>query len=121
MPEIQLVKAAQIPKGGPVYPSGTRATVEDSYSEWLVSTGRAAFVAEVVEADAPAEDAAEVVEDDAPAKDRPASPVASTPGAERPRRTAPVEAWKAYAASLGVKTTGMKRAQIIQAVESLGK
>lgn len=118
MPEIQLVKAAQIPKGGPVYPSGTRAVVEESYGEWLVSTGRAVPAAEVVEAVAPVEPAPEVVE---AVEARPAEPVASAPGAERPRRAAPVEVWKEYAAALGVKTTGMKKAHIIQAVESLGK
>lgn len=38
---------------------------------------------------------------------------------ERPDMTAPIAVWREYAAHLGIKTTGMKKPEIIGAIDSL--
>ena len=56
-----------------------------------------------------------VAEEEAPAVE---IPVAETPASDRPLMTASIAVWREYAAKLGIKTTGMKKDEIIGAVNT---
>lgn len=83
---------------------GDTITVDAPTAEWLRRTG------------ATAPEPGREPEPDAPADPEPApAPEAPAEAPERPRKTAPVATWRAYAEDLGIDPKGLTKAEIIAA------
>lgn len=128
--EVRAVRVCTAPIAG----GGMRALrqgrvyeVADDFARVLLERGAVVAVSgeelqAVVESeeDAPAEplhEDAEEAEDSAPAGDGEPSP--TTSGGGRPKMTAHISVWRDYASHLGIKTTGMKKNEIIGAIDEL--
>lgn len=107
MVRVTLAKGCRLP-GHPVRPAGYTMEVSDEvFAEF---EPRGFFVSDT--GDEP-EPAGPVSEETAPA------PVADEPVDEvkRPAKTAPVDAWRKYAKSLGVEVKGLSKQEIIAATQ----
>lgn len=140
MVEIQLTKAVRIPPAQSLQWSGKVFDVEEAFAEELVTQGKAIYVTPDVEATATKfvevrpvlvadtdDTTDDSVDGNTPEVDETSDTDGTTESAEveniqppttRPKKTAPIAVWREYAASKGLKTTGMKLQEIIGAIES---
>lgn len=106
MVRVTLAKGCRLP-GHPVRPAGyTMDVSQDIFDEF---EPRGFFVGET-EAEPASAPATEMVDDES-ADDEPAEDV------KRPAKTAPVDAWRKYAESLGVEVKGLSKQEIIAATK----
>lgn len=106
MVRVTLAKGCRLP-GHPVRPAGYTVDVsQDIFDEF---EPRGFFVGET-EAEPASAPATEPVGNE-PADDEPAEDV------KRPAKTAPVDAWRKYAESLGVEVKGLSKQEIIAATK----
>ena len=104
---VTLAKGCRLP-GHPVRPAGYAMDVKQDIFDELAPRGF--FVSATGDEPEPVEP---VAEETAPATvdDEPADEV------KRPAKTAPVDAWRKYAKSLGVEVKGLSKQEIIAATQ----
>lgn len=125
-----MLKAAQVPLKGRIWPSGTTITVDDETFQSLSARG---LIAEEVPgspedtSDPDTENVSEDTDvsgaDNEPAEDTNQEPEgeqgpAATSNDDLPPMTAPLAVWREAADKLGIKTAGMKKPEIIGAVKA---
>ena len=95
---------------------GDTITVDETTAEWLRRTGAAAPEPSLETTPATAPEPVPEPELDTPDDPDPA-PAPETPAktSERPRKTAPVATWRAYAEAHGIDPKGLTKAEIIAA------
>ena len=106
MVRVTLAVGCRLP-GHPVRPAGYRMDVSQVIFDEFAPRGF--FVGETE--DEPASAPATETVDDESADDEPAEDVG------RPAKTAPVDAWRKYAESLGVEVKGLSKQEIIAATQ----
>ncbi|PRQ10628.1 hypothetical protein C1Y63_10565 [Corynebacterium sp. 13CS0277] len=92
-----------------VYRRGDAVDVDGVDVDWAVRVG---IIADADALPAPAPAPAVVVEE--PAEEPAPAPAVEAP--VKPKKTAPVDAWRDYATHLGIDVKGLTRAEIISAV-----
>ena len=93
---------------------GDTITVDEATAEWLRRTGATASDSSIETAPATAPEPVPEPELDTPDDPDPApAPEAPAKTPERPRKTAPVATWRAYAEGLGIDPKGLTKAEII--------
>lgn len=108
MPQIVLVKAAQVPLKGPIRWPGYTAEVDDETFEALSARGVLAVeVPATVVVEQPAVDVSATLEEETPSVDQ----------VRRPKQAANLDAWETYARALGIDTKGMTKQEIIAATK----
>ena len=90
--------------------------VDASTEKWLVSAGIAADVTEAPQGEEPEPDDEDVDSAEAPQGEEPEPEESADNG--RPLKTGTIEEWRAYAKSLGIDPAGLKKPEIIAAVNA---
>lgn len=112
---ITLRKAARVPLNGPIRWPGYSADVDELTFRELEKRG-------VLDDGRLEPERIEAKKSDEPEDPEPESvpvPEGEPETSSRPSRTAPVKVWREYARSLGIKTEGLAKNEIIGAVDSL--
>lgn len=105
---ITLAKAARVPLKGPIRDRGYSAEVDEDTYQALKSHGVLADTEKPeVKVEVKTETEQEAVQS------------TKKSGPKRPAKSAPVQAWRDYADSRGIKTGGLTRSQIIGAVKKI--